>query len=356
MEHLAQCRSSLFKVSTPFSAGIGFTIKGYNWIITSETLVRDNAYVVVESLSGERHQADIIYVDPLLNVAFIDLPFDQAGEGLELSEQLQFEADMLVYAPCISHQDYALKSGQLTEAVFPQENWDYMVHNIQIDVEHAGGPLVNHQAQLLAINNFGLSSDSNLFTALPVLGFIDALEKVKESAPQQWVRCFNCRTFLSEKVALESQSCTVCNEFVEFPKSIPLYEPVGVGRTIEALIEEAGFDPVLCRKGTHAWMIQVGSATITLDYHEKSGMVNGEAVLCRLPEGKRFAIYEYLLKENQHLQHLSFSVHDAAVVLSLVINDITLHADAGLEKLKELFHKADYFDDYLIESFGATRY
>ena len=84
MEHLAHCRSSLFKVSTPFSAGIGFTIKGYSWIITSETLVRDNAYVVVESLSGARQQADIIYVDPLLNVALVDLPFDQVDEGLEL--------------------------------------------------------------------------------------------------------------------------------------------------------------------------------------------------------------------------------------------------------------------------------
>ena len=59
-------KNILFRVSTPYSLGIGFKVEGYDWIITNENLVRGNHSVVVENLSDAISYAKIIYIDPLL--------------------------------------------------------------------------------------------------------------------------------------------------------------------------------------------------------------------------------------------------------------------------------------------------
>ena len=104
----------------------------------------------------------------------------------------------------------------------------------------------------------------------------------------------------------------------------------------------------------NAWEIRSGSARISLSYHEKSGVINGDAVLCKLPVNNRDRILQYLLIENQSLKNLSFSVQDDTVILTLTMNDFSLNEDEGMEKLRELFSKADTFDNILVEQFNAS--
>jgi serine protease Do len=354
MINLKFAEHTVFRVSTPYSLGIGFKVKGYDWIITNENLVRGNHSVVVEDLRGAIAYAKIIYIDPLLDVDILKLPFSDVEGGFQVSDQINFEKGMKIFSLGIEGNSIVPKSGTVQETVFPQERWEYIVHDAVMGYANTGGPVVDSKGLLVSMNNYGMENDSKQSTSLPMLGMNDVFEKIQGKDDMEWVRCYNCRTFLSEKVALESQSCTVCNEYVEFPKNIEPFETEGVARTIESLIEQAGFHVGFARKGANAWLIKSGSASISLNYHERSGMISGDAILCKLPNNKRKSILAYLLQENQKLDHLTFSVNEESVVLSLLLNEHSLNDDKGLENLMDLFTKADAFDNILVEQFDAT--
>ena len=64
-------------------------------------------------------------------------------------------------------------------------------------------------------------------------------------------------------------------------------------------------------------------------------------------------LYEYLLKQNGQMDGLSFSVKDQDVILSLLIFDRYFNVETGLKLFENLIAKADYYDNILVEKFGA---
>jgi serine protease Do len=64
-------------------------------------------------------------------------------------------------------------------------------------------------------------------------------------------------------------------------------------------------------------------------------------------------IYEFLLRENYTLDDVMFSVYNQDIVLSTFTFDQYLTFETGLQTFKDLFQKADYYDNYLIDNYGA---
>jgi serine protease Do len=65
-------------------------------------------------------------------------------------------------------------------------------------------------------------------------------------------------------------------------------------------------------------------------------------------------LYEYLLRENYENNGFHFSVVGQDVVLSLLIFDKYLNEEVASELLKNLFLKADYYDNILVEQYGGV--
>jgi serine protease Do len=79
----------------------------------------------------------------------------------------------------------------------------------------------------------------------------------------------------------------------------------------------------------------------------------GDAYLCALPKTDIKPIYEFLLRENYETEGLSFSIKDQDVVLSLLIFDRYLNLSTGMKLFRHLFERADYYDNVLVEKYGA---
>ncbi|MEZ4966384.1 MAG: hypothetical protein R2791_14175 [Saprospiraceae bacterium] len=47
-------------------------------------------------------------------------------------------------------------------------------------------------------------------------------------------------------------------------------------------------------------------------------------------------------------------MHDQDIILSLLIYDRYLNEETGQALLRTLFEKADYYDNILVEQYGAT--
>ena len=123
---------------------------------------------------------------------------------------------------------------------------------------------------------------------------------------------------------------------------------------LKALFEALDLDLKTHRDGPYNWLIQQGSARIDLAYHEKTGLIIGEARLCKIPPQDRTPLYKYLLQENDKLEGLSFSVLEENVILSLLIYDRQINTQQGIKLLQSLLEKADYYDDILVNQYKGS--
>jgi len=64
-------------------------------------------------------------------------------------------------------------------------------------------------------------------------------------------------------------------------------------------------------------------------------------------------MHEYLLRQNHEIEGLTFSIRGQDIVLSLLIYDRYLNAETGMKLFQHLFERADYYDNVLVEVYGA---
>ena len=141
---------------------------------------------------------------------------------------------------------------------------------------------------------------------------------------------------------------------VELPASVAEYTATGVSKTIDSIIASTGYQIALTRCGPNAWEINHCSAKINITYHERTGLMTADAILCQLPKDNIKPLYEYLLRENYHNEALTLSLHEQDILLSLLIFDRYLNHETGMNMLQTLFEKADHYDNILVEQYGAT--
>jgi serine protease Do len=121
---------------------------------------------------------------------------------------------------------------------------------------------------------------------------------------------------------------------------------------MEDILTELGKDVKLARRGQYSWEVKEDSATIRINYNE-NGFIVGDAYICRLPKTNIGAVYEFLLKENNNTEGILFCVHNQDIILSTLIFDQYLTFETGKTIFNNLFKKADYYDDFLIQNFGC---
>lgn len=65
-------------------------------------------------------------------------------------------------------------------------------------------------------------------------------------------------------------------------------------------------------------------------------------------------LYQYLLQENYNTLGLVLSCVKQNIVLSRIMYDLDMTKDGGVQAFRNLFQKADYYDDILKREYGCT--
>ena len=249
--------------------------------------------------------------------------------------------------------NYTATEGIVSKAKRLQNGINYIQIDAAINPGNSGGPLVNTQGEVVGVNTFIIAGGDNLGFALPVENLIDSLNEYKPHYGKAAVRCLSCSNIVTEE-NIDGEYCPFCGAKIELPilKKGQEYQATGAGLVVEKILEKLGKDVKLSRRGPYRWEIQEGSATIFINYNP-NGFIVGDAFLCRLPKTNIGAIYEFLLRENYNLENTVFSISNQDIILSTLIYDQYLTEDAGLEAFKNLFKKADEYDNLLIEKYGA---
>ncbi len=351
---IEQYRSVVIQIATPYSTGTGFLLREAAVIVTNFHVVQDNREVVVEGVLLPRQLAQVVFVDPKHDLAFIAAPPcpNAPNEVLAKGGNAVSVGDVVV---AIGHP-FGLKFSATQGIVSGQEqlksDLPYIQHDAALNPGNSGGPLVNAAGEIIGINTFIISEGMSMGYSLPVRFLSESLALWQNNGHKLGTRCGECGTAVFEGT-VEDGYCPNCGAAIELPNKAALYEPVGIARTIEAILGKCGHDVRLARRGPNVWEVRNGSAKIFISYYEPNGLIAGDAILCDLPASNIKPVYEFLLRQNFEMEALNFSVRGKEIVLSLVIYDRYLTLDTGMKRFRNLFDKADHYDNLLVEQYGA---
>ncbi len=352
-EIIENYKSVIVQIATSFGTGTGFFVRDFNLIITNDHVVKESSEAIISGTTFPKVSSPVLFYDQKYDLAFIRVP-----DGIELPDRKigskpVHDGDKVI---AIGHPyglKYTATEGIVSKAKRLQNGLNYIQIDAAINPGNSGGPLVNADGEIVGVNTFIISGADNLGFALPSEYLLESLKEYTPYHGQYAVRCKSCLNVItSEKI--EADYCPECGSKLIIPqlKKDQEYKPSGAALTIEKILEALGKDVKLSRRGQNRWEVDEGSARIVISYSD-NGFIVGDAFICRLPKQNIAVIYEYLLKENYDLESVLFSVNNQDIVLSSMIFDHYLTYESGLEEIKELLKKADYYDNYLIENYGA---
>jgi serine protease Do len=355
MQFIETYRQTIVQIATPDSTGTGFFMSAYGLIVTNHHVVEGNRQVVVEGASFERQLAKIIYVDRKYDLAFLALenPSSVTLPELQLSESTPTERMPVIAIGHPFGMRFAVNNGYIASAREVMENGvDYLHIDVALNPGNSGGPLVDEQGHIIGVNTFIRRNGDNVGFSLPVRYLRDSLEAFKAVEMHDAARCTSCVNVVTPAY-VQKGVCSHCGARVQLPSEVQPYMPTGVSHTIERIIERTGHPVALSRNGPNSWEIRNGSARVVISYHEKTGLISADAVLCQLPATNIGPLYEYLLRENYHNSAMSLSVQEQDIMLSLLIYDRYLNEHTGQQMLQNLFEKADFYDNKIVEEYGG---
>lgn len=352
-EIIENYKAVIIQIATSFGTGTGFYVKDFNLIVTNDHVVKESAEAVISGIKFPKVSSPVLFYDQKYDLAFIKTP-----EGIDLPERKigktpVHDGDRVI---AIGHPyglKYTATEGIVSKARRVQNGLNYIQIDAAINPGNSGGPLVNTKGEIIGVNTFIIAGGDNLGFALPSEYLLESLNEYAPFSGMYAVRCKSCQNVITSD-RIQDNYCPECGSALVIPqlKKENEYKPTGASLTIEKILEALGKDVKLSRKGQDRWEVEEGSAKIFISYSQ-GGFIIGDAFICRLPKKNIAAIYDFLLKENYDLRNVAFSVNNQDIVLSTIIYDHYLTFETGLEAIQALVKKADYYDNYLIENFGA---
>ena len=345
----------VIQIATPKGAGTGFYLRNHDIIVTNYHVIEGCAEVAISGKNIPKQLVDVCFTDARLDLAFLVAPTSSKEvtmPNVDYSKEKIRDGEPIV---AIGHPyglKYTTTQGIISKAKRLHNGISYIQVDAAINPGNSGGPLVDNSGRIIGVNTFIHRKGNDLGFALPSNYLEETLADFEEFERQKAVRCASCTNVILIP-EIQNSYCPSCgSKVIDFTKEV--YHPVGIAHLIEELITKLGKNACLARAGANRWEMVEGSATIHLTYNPESGYIFGDAFLCNLPKQNIGDTYTFLLKQNHSLKGLRFSVNGQDIILSFSIFGQYLKLQTAVDLVKNLLERADYFDNVLVNEYGAT--
>ncbi len=330
----ADIRSALVKVSTPFSIGSGLLLPEQGLLATGIGQLSGQREAVVKHPQLGHQPARVVFLDYSAQFALLRLSANLSGlRPVRLADAP--EPGSLVFM--------LYRRGRRGCASLPADLLAAQAGRLQLQplldterMETADDLLVvNESGQLIGFSNTAYFTTPDGARAHSLQPLQEAVRFLCDHPTASAARCESCGSLAIADPA--TVVCPVCNSPLQTPWQLREYEPEGISRTIEQILEKLGYQPALARVGCNTWRLQEAPKPVSLTYHPPTGLLSADATLCYLPPGHEQALYDYLLRENYSLRGMNINSRGTRVQLSLLIYDCYLQPDTALRQLQLFF-------------------
>lgn len=354
-ELVEKYKNIVIQIATPYSTGTGFYIKAYNLIVTNNHVVEGNREVTIEGVGLLRQISRVLYNDVKYDLAFLEMPsHTRTMPEVNVAPSLVSVGESVT---AIGHPyglKYTFTKGIVSNPRHILNNIDYIQHDAALNPGNSGGPLINTEGAIIGVNTFIIENGNTIGFSLPAKYLEKTVSAFQKGNGEIGLRCASCTNIVFESTIEIGGYCPHCGSKLKMLSETNDFQAEGVPSLIENMLKNLGHDVRVSRRGPNSWEIRQGSAKINISYHQQNGLIISDAYLCTLPQENIKPLYEYLLRENHRNEGVTLSVKGQDIILSLLIYDKYLREETALKLMSSLFEKADYYDNILVEQYGAN--
>ena len=342
------------RIMTPWGLGTGFLLGDYELIVTNRHVVQGCRQVVLATETFKKRIANVLYADPLYDLAFVEQP-----DGLTVgSLQLAFDGykvndgDQILAVGHPLGLKYTNTNGIVSKASRNIDGLTYIQTDAAINPGNSGGPLLSSEGLVIGVNTFIMSEGQNLGFALHYSLLKKALDDYEAAGKVYAVRCVSCANLVTE-TTLQAGYCPYCGvKMNQDDFKGKLYIPGVMERKIEDMLTALGYDINIVRESRDSWIISDENLDININYTPENGHISTSCVLCRLPQEDIGRMYGFLLQQNYKTPALSFSVTGGQVMLATRrISNSDFHPDTCCALLEGYISACHRYSDILINRY-----
>ena len=205
----------IVQIHTPGGSGSGFIVKEKGLIVTNRHVIAGHEEVVIRGEKFKKTLAQVIYTDPLNDIAFLRVPdgYEESG-NIAISNALVNAGEQII---AIGHPlglRFTATQGIVSKSERKFNNVDYIQVDAAINPGNSGGPLINRNGEVVGVNTFIFRDGESLGFALPSVTLNEILRDYSENYQDQRAsKCSSC-TNLVTKETLQDGYCPHCgNKF-----------------------------------------------------------------------------------------------------------------------------------------------
>jgi serine protease Do len=320
------------QVQTKLATGTGFYVKKYNLIITNHHVINGVTEVVCQTFSQDKIKAEIIYLDPFMDVAFL-----RPEKALEAADDVEFlsprHLEIGSAVTAIGHPHglkFTSTRGIISKVSRLFSGVKYVQTDAAINPGNSGGPLIDDDGNIIGINTFIISESNNLGFALHIDQVLDHLN-MTQSVKKSLYLCPSC----SNNLIIVGKFCPFCGE--ELPDNLPVdiegFDHIPPEVIIENTLNDLGFNPVHSRRGLNFWQFEQNDLSFQL-FINQEGVIVGEVALGKIPKKEILELYEFLLVKNSEIgTELRFGTGLKHIILTFSMNSVSLNDDHLVETI-----------------------
>lgn len=352
-ELIEHYKNIVVQIATKDGIGTGFILADYDIIVTNYHVVKGNWGVTIKGAHLEKQLADVVYINPKLDLAFIRTQVELTDiEDVLPQEDLLKDGDTVI---AIGHPfglNYSATQGVVSRADRIRDGLRYVQTDTAINPGNSGGPLINLQGKIIGVNTFIIQDANNIGFALSV-GYVKQAFEEYEAYPYfgyPTTACGVCNTLVSHHDVDMEKYCPNCGSQVELmelsgiqEEEAQSYEGGNIVQTIERGLDEIGCSSQLSANGQNRWSVVFQKANVEILYKPENRAVYFDSCQGRVPKENIKAIYEYMLRTNYNLQRYFFFTSEENLYFSCIILDMDMPSTEFSELLMDFGYYADLY-------------
>ncbi|MFS4494675.1 trypsin-like peptidase domain-containing protein [Maribacter sp. 2308TA10-17] len=343
-------RKSVFKIITASGTGTGFIVAGKNHVITNYHVVAGAKTVAVENHKKDRFVADVVMVNPEVDLAFLHIEgFENVETAITLDENVGISNAQKAFIHGYPFgMPYTITEGIISSTSQPMGPRHYIQTDAAVNPGNSGGPMLNEAGILVGVTTSKFTEADNVGFGIKHLDLIKEINDFSFTDQSYRVKCNSCDGYTEQ----QTEFCNNCGNDMDI--SIwEEFEKSHFAKFVEESLTELGMNPVLGRAGRDFWEFHQGSALVRIFVFKRDYLV-ATSPMNNLPKQNLKELTEYLLQD--HVAPYSLGIHENKIFLSYRahLSDIfTDHAETIRQDIKNLALKADDLDNFFMDEYGC---
>lgn len=152
---------------TNYSLGSGFFVNPEGYVITNAHVIEGYSEISIKLYDGRIHEASIIYIDNLSDLALLKIPASNLPTLRFGSSEKAEDGEAVIAIGSPMGFDFTVSSGIISSPNRVIDDLKYLQTDVAINPGNSGGPLINQSGEVLGINTFLIEGAQGIGFAIP---------------------------------------------------------------------------------------------------------------------------------------------------------------------------------------------